>query len=159
TCVFHPRVYELVPSVPITEITDFVADPEADYLIDIDNTGSQGANGTVILNGEVLLAGRQHVRHAVALRAQNTLTVRLTGKPGSGLNLRVLGGTKSVGASGGTVRASGGLRLDIPPEALPNDTEISVFPVTGFIPPDALEGTQSLGAEWSLEPHGLQLAR
>src|SRR5262245_29220636 len=148
-CVFGPQVYQRLTGVPRIEMAAFVTDPAADYLIDIDDQGSQGSDGSVILNGEVLLAprtaadvGLRHVRRAVVLRAQSALVVRLTGKPGSSLSIRVLGGTKSVGALGGTLRApGGGLHLDIPPGALSQDTELSAYSVPGLAPPDFLEGT------------------
>lgn len=162
-CVFGPQVFNRLTSQPRTERAEFGADPEADYVIDIDDRGSQGADGGVILNNQVLLAprtaadvGPRHVRQTVLLRVQNTLVVTLTGKPGSSLLVQVLGGTKSVGAAGGSVKVpGGGLRLDIPQFSLPRDTEISIYRAPGFNPPNVLEGVTPLGLTWSLEPRGL----
>ena len=122
SCVFGPQQYTRSTSTPRTETSVFAADPEADYLIDIDDLASQGADGSVTLNGAVVLApraageeGPRHLRRPIALHPQNTLAVRLTGKPRSRLVVQILGGAKSIGAAGGTIRVPGGaVRLDIP---------------------------------------------
>jgi ZU5 domain len=162
-CVFGPQVYRHLIFLPFTQKATFNADPAADYVIDMDDKGSEGADGSVTLNDQVVLAprtaadvGPRHVRVGVSLRAQNTLLVRLTGKPGSKLVLQVQGGAKSVGPSGGTVTVpGGGVRLEIPPLALPQDTEINITSTPGAAPPNVLDGVAPLGPAWSLEPHGL----
>jgi hypothetical protein len=58
SCVFGPQQYTRSTSTPRTETSAFAADPEADYLIDIDDVASQGADGSVTLNGIVALAPR-----------------------------------------------------------------------------------------------------
>src|SRR6185295_19518831 len=117
-------------------------DPAADYIIDMDDQASQGADGEVILNGQVLLPPRsapdstpRHVRGAIRLLSQNTLTVRLTGKPGSKLKVQVVGGTKLIGVAGGTVRfPGGGITLDVPAGSLVQETEISITPTIDGLP-------------------------
>ncbi len=149
--------------LPITQKATFDADPAADYVIDMDDKGSEGSDGSVTLNDQVVLAprtaadvGPRHVRVGVSLRAHNTLLVRLTGKPGSKLVVQVQGGAKSVGPSGGTITVpGGGVRLEIPPLALPQDTEINITSTPGAAPPNVLDGVAPLGPAWSIEPHGL----
>ena len=124
-CVLGPRVYTRSNAEPVTETATFPGDPQASYLIDIDDGGSQGADGSVILNGEVLLAlrtatdvGPRHVRRTITLQAQNEIKVRLTGKPGSQLTVYILGGSAEVDASGGKVIAPGtGASITVPPGA------------------------------------------
>lgn len=125
-CAFGPSVYIRAPGAPTTETATFPGDPVADYLIDIDDGGSQGADGSVVLNGDVLLAprtttdlGPRHVRKEVALRETNTLDVRLTGKPGSFVTVSILSGFKTVGPQGGTVTAPGShAAVTVPPGAV-----------------------------------------
>ena len=165
-CVFGPQLYTRSTGTPRTASATFAGDPAADYVIDIDDMASQGADGSVVLNGEVLLAARtasddgpRHVHQPITLRGQNSLDVRLTGKPGSVLNVQIIGGTKTVGAAGGTLRVpGGGVEVTIPPAALATDAEITIAPDDGATPPDHLEGTKPLGRAWSLEPHGLRFA-
>ena len=48
-------------SAPQTETATVSADPAPSYIIDIDDDGSQGADGAVVLNGEMLLPYRTDV--------------------------------------------------------------------------------------------------
>ena len=96
-CVFGPQVFTRGSRAPATETAMFPADPAAGYIIDIDDGGSTGADGRVILNGVVLLdyrteadVGPRHITEAVVLQTQNELQVTLTGKPGSTLTVQVL---------------------------------------------------------------------
>lgn len=95
-CLFGPQVYTRSNGKPVTETALIVGYP-GEYLIDIDDGGSQGADGSVALNETVLLAPREegetgprHVNQMVVLGDENTLEVRLTGKPGSWLKIEVL---------------------------------------------------------------------
>ena len=69
-CIFGPRLYVRSTGSPKSVTSTFSADPEADYIIDIDDMGSQGANGTVELNGVTLYpsahdgSGKQRHRKA-----------------------------------------------------------------------------------------------
>jgi N-acetylneuraminic acid mutarotase/pimeloyl-ACP methyl ester carboxylesterase len=125
-CIFGPRRYIRSISTPATDRSTISGDPQADYLIDIDDGGSEGADGSVVLNGKVLLAprtradvGPRHIRQAVTLLAQNFLDVRLTGAPGSVLTVYILGGVEVLSAGGGTVTAPGsGATITVPPGAI-----------------------------------------
>jgi hypothetical protein len=136
-CVLGPKVYTRDQGTPKTERTTFPGDPAADYVIDLDDNGSQGADGAVWLNGELLLAprtsadlGPRHIRRAVQLAAANTLEVRLVGKPASTLTVSLLGGVEKIGPGGGTVTAPGGAaRVTVPPGALGSPVEIAVVVV------------------------------
>lgn len=134
-CIVGPRVFFRGKGEPITETIEFQGTSDASYIIDIDDGASQGADGAVTLNGEVLLAprtametGPRRVRKPITLKTTNQLDVRLTGKPGSVLTITLLGGVESIGATGGTVVAhGGGARVTIPPGALSSALEITVI--------------------------------
>jgi hypothetical protein len=81
---------------PKTDTLTFAATSGAPYIVDLDDLGSQGAVGSVVLNGVTLLAprttantGALHVTTTVTLSAVNTLVVRLLGKPGSLLQIAI----------------------------------------------------------------------
>lgn len=136
-CAFGPRHYLRRAGIPQTEISSFSADPQADYIIDVDDHGSLGADGSVILNGEVVLGlrtaqetGPRHVRRAITLAASNQLEVRLTGKLGSTMRVAIIGGAKLVALAGGTVTMPGGqASLEVPAGALAAPTEIVIAPM------------------------------
>ncbi len=164
-CTFGPRVYVRVGGKPTTEIHGFAADPEADYMIDIDDDGSQGADGSVVLNGEVLLSPRagtddasRHVRRPVVLAVDNTLEVRLTGKPGSHLRISILGGVAVIGLEGGVIRMPGGAAiLTIPEGALDTSIEIAANVDRLTMIPPALQVTgRATGPAIRLAPEGLR---
>lgn len=136
-CVFGPRLYTRGAGAPFVERSTILGDPAADYIIDIDDGGSQGADGSVMLNGEVVLAPRtsgdvrpRHVRRAVALRQQNVLEARLTGRPGSTLTISILGGAKELGATGGAVTAPGGVAtVTFSPRSFESATVVEVVDI------------------------------
>lgn len=156
-CVFGPFTYVRQRREPTIERALLGGDPAADYVIEIDDHGTQGADGSVTLDGVELLAprgiaevGPRHITLNVKLRAQSLLDVRLTGKPGSQLTIAIRGGAKIVGAAGGSVTAPGGaVRIDIPANSLNSPTEINIGPVAGPVP----EG--NLGPAFELGPTGL----
>lgn len=164
-CVFGPKEYVRRSGTPVAVEETITGDPAADYVIDIDDLGSQGAAGSVTLNGEVLLpprvdgeVGPRHVRQAVTLQAVNVLRVRLTGKPGSKLRVAVLGGVKTVGPGGGSVRAPGGtVSLDVPAGALGADIEIGIA-LGGVLPPPPLLMSDVEAPIVSLSPTGQTFA-
>ena len=89
-CAFGPRVFVRRTGTPVTETIHFSAGP-VPFVVDIDNLGSQGASADVSLNGRSLVANGvpAHFNGLVTLRSENTLVVRLTGKPGSQLRVAV----------------------------------------------------------------------
>ena len=96
TCVFGPKVYTRSTAKPVTESNTFAGDAAAQYVIDISDGGTQGADGSVTLNGVVFLAprsdadiGPRHIHATVALLTQNVIDTRLTGKPGSTLTVSI----------------------------------------------------------------------
>jgi hypothetical protein len=95
-CVFGPTTYTRAPGPPITVTETFAAIAGDKYIVDIDDLGSQGADGSVQLNGVTLMANRvlgevgpRHVVVEVTLAASNDLEVRLGGKKGSQLQVSV----------------------------------------------------------------------
>lgn len=81
---------------PNAQVTTFAASSGAEYVVDLDDLESRGADGSVVLNGDTLLAprtatgiGPRHVTATLTLDPLNTLVVRLLGKPGSVLLVRI----------------------------------------------------------------------
>lgn len=81
---------------PKADTLTFAATSGAPYIVDLDDLGSQGAVGSVVLNGVTLLApgtagntGALHVTTTVTLSTVNTVVVRLLGKPGSLLQIAI----------------------------------------------------------------------
>lgn len=141
-CVFGPRTYVRRKAAPVTEVVTFSGDPAADYVIDIEDQGSKGADGSVVLNGAVLLAprsdsedGPRHVQLSVSLMEGNLLEVRLTGKPGSKLVVQVLGGAKLLNDSGGVVRSvDGKMTVTFLAGALAGATLVMITPSADLFP-------------------------
>ena len=148
---------------PLTETITFEGDPGADYIIDIDDLGSQGADGSVTLNGQVLVAprledelGPRHLRVAVTLADRNNLRVRLTGRPGSELQVQLLGGARVIGVDGGTVVAHGAVaRVIVPAGALGSPVELQVV-ATAFPTPQNADIVTPASDLVELFPDGFQ---
>jgi hypothetical protein len=95
-CVFGPTTYTRSNGGPETITATFAASAGGRYSVDIDDLGTTGADGSVELNGVTLLAKRQgqstaprHVVVEVMLGTGNTITIRLSGKKGSQLQVSV----------------------------------------------------------------------
>jgi hypothetical protein len=150
-CVFGPTTWTRKAGGPVLNSATFEADPNADYVIDIDQSDSQGAVPSVALNGVVLLAARatgedspRHIRKSVQLLQNNVVEVWLAGKPGSTLTVSIIGGAKVIGSTGGSLVIPGGrLTLNVPPGALSVSTEITLS-----------EGTAPNWTDPSLTPVG-----
>lgn len=147
-CVFGPRLFVRDNGRPRAESAEVAGDPDADYVVDIDDRGAQGADGSVTLDGVVLLPPRsgnyevpRHVALNTKLLASSKLTVRLTGKPGSSLSIAIRSGAKVLGPGGGAVtNPGGGVTLQIPPGALTSPTMISIARPVESPPPGYLGG-------------------
>ncbi|HET9276516.1 MAG TPA: hypothetical protein VFN96_10630 [Gemmatimonadales bacterium] len=96
SCTFEPQVYTRGTSIPVTEVVEFPGDPAGAYTIEISDLGTRGANASVELNGEPLNVRSGYLEQDVVLDWENTLHVRLTGKPGSKLSVRVFQEVASV---------------------------------------------------------------
>jgi len=127
---------------PIYQTVKFAGDPNADYVIDVDDHGSRDELGFVWLNDKLIVRPRDilhperfHLRQSVQLRDRNTLVAGIIGRPGSTLSIQIIGGVKTVDAKGGTVTAPGEpLSVTFPPGALAGATEVSVLPSTDSFP-------------------------
>jgi hypothetical protein len=104
-CTFEPRLYTRSTGTPITEVVAFPGNPAGAYTIEIDDLGTRGANASVELNGEPLNVRSGHLRQDVVLDWENALQVRLTGKPGSKLSVRVFQEIASVTVTPGAARS------------------------------------------------------
>ena len=149
---------------PRTETITFAGDPTADYIIDIDDNGTQGANATVTLNGiqvvpldPVVGRARFHLRQAIQVKANNALVVRLTGKPGSTLVISVRSGADVSGQTGGVVSIPYGGALELPAGALGSNTTITTQRVAD--PATSIPGVFVPGSTVRLGPSGTVLAR
>src|SRR5262245_38206463 len=92
TCLYGPVTFTRNNGSPQSNYVPIQGDPAADYLIDIDDNASRGADASVVLDGVVLLAplasgesGPRHVRLNIKVTGQSVLIVQLTGKPASTL--------------------------------------------------------------------------
>lgn len=88
-CAFGPTIYTRGTAVPVTETADFEGNPEGAYTLETDDLGTRGAESRIWLNGERRKVRPGLHRQDVSLTADNTLEVRLTGKPGSRLRVRI----------------------------------------------------------------------
>lgn len=87
-CTFEPRLFTRERGTPVTEVIEFPGDPVGAYTLVVDDLGTRGANSSILLNGAELELEAGEPRE-VALEAQNTLHVRLTGEPGSQLRVEL----------------------------------------------------------------------
>jgi hypothetical protein len=89
-CTLGPLVFTRKTGTPVTETIRFSAAPVA-FIVDIDNLGTEGANADVSLNGTPMVRedSPSHVTQSLVLSNENTLVVRLTGKPGSQLRVAI----------------------------------------------------------------------
>lgn len=89
---------------PVVIESDFtVSDPQASYFLKIFNNGLSDAFQEKVSASEILLNGVQVVRpsdfnqkatffeRSISLKEKNTLQVKLKGKPGGGITLRIVG--------------------------------------------------------------------
>jgi hypothetical protein len=144
---------------PVISTFEFPGDPSAGYILDIRDNGSRGLTGSVALNGDEVgttndVGGTAgfHIRRAVTVRLQNTLQVRLEGKPGATMTLELRSGVSMVGPAGGSLRIPGGVvTLNVPPGALAAPTELSITRA------GAPSTSNPLGS-WDLAPSGTQFS-
>lgn len=122
-CAFGPVTYVRQERAPTIERALVAGDPGADYVIEIDDSATQGADGSVTLDGVVLLAprsagdtGPRRLSLNAKLQAQSVLDVRLTGRPGATLTITIRAGARIVGTDGGSVTAPGALRAWTSPQ-------------------------------------------
>ncbi|HEX6050856.1 MAG TPA: hypothetical protein VFZ21_16370, partial [Gemmatimonadaceae bacterium] len=104
-CTFEPRLYTRLTATPIVEVIEFEGDPAGAYTIEISDLDTRGANASVELNGTPLNVRSGYLKRDVVLEEENRLLVRLTGKPGSQLLVRVFQEVASVEVSPATQRS------------------------------------------------------
>lgn len=148
-CVFGPTTLVRASGQPDSTSFAIAGDPIADYVIDINDNGSKGADASVTLDNVVVLApladgqsGPRHVAINVKLKTQSSLVARLTGKVGSTLTVAIRAGAKRMGVEGGTVTSAGSaVSLTVPPGALTTATEVSISPPATQPPLGAMPGS------------------
>ena len=96
-CVFGPETFVRGQGRP-TEFTRTLEGVAAGtYTIDVDDLGSMGADGSVVLNGQTILdrravtgeVGPRHVTATVQLSGNDVLEVKLLGRKGSVLQIAI----------------------------------------------------------------------
>ncbi|MDF2773383.1 MAG: hypothetical protein K0S86_2878 [Geminicoccaceae bacterium] len=96
-CVFGPETFVRLQGRP-TEFTRTLTGVAAGtYTIDVDELGSMGADGSVVLNGQIILdtravtgeVGPRHITATVQLSGNDVLEVRLLGRKGSVLQIAI----------------------------------------------------------------------
>jgi hypothetical protein len=141
-CVFGPTTYTRSNGGPETITATFAASAGGRYSVDIDDLGSAGADASVELNGVTLLAKRQgqstaprHVVVEVTLGTGNTITIRITGKKGSQLQVSVRS-LCDIGPLPNPVLALQEIRPDVVADLPRNFYELDVTNNASF--PDAM---------------------
>ena len=104
-CTFEPQIYTRATGTPETNVIEFEGNPAGAYVLETDDFRGQGAESRLWLNGTRRKVGVGMERQDVVLDWQNTLEVRLTGKPGSKLQVRIYQEVASVEVTPGAARA------------------------------------------------------
>ncbi len=112
-------------------------DAKADYVVEVNDLGSPGADESVEVDGQVVIAprtagevGPRSARRTVRLDPWSRLKVHLLGATGSRLRVRVFRGARDVGPEGGLVRAPGRLAsVEVPAGALGQSTALQLYAV------------------------------
>ena len=109
-CAVEPFTVTRPDGRPVSTVKEFTGDPQADYLLVIQDDGKEGTGAIVTLNGETVVGlndllgvGIQEIAKSVTLKAQNRLAVTVQGKVGAAVTVWVLSGADNVGPQGGTV--------------------------------------------------------
>ena len=95
-CRVGPVTFVRQQGAPMVVTRTFAATAGQTFVVDLDDLGSKGADASVALNGVTLLPSRgdgagpaRHYREMVTAQSNNTLEIRLVGKPGSMLRVAV----------------------------------------------------------------------
>lgn len=95
-CTFEPKLYTRTTGKPVTEFIEFEGNPDGAYTLETYDLGTRGAESRLWLNGELMKVHTGLHQQDVVLDWENTLEVRLTGKPQSKLLVRVFQEVASV---------------------------------------------------------------
>ena len=124
SCTFGPATFVRDRGAPVSDTIRFNAVAGMLYVVDVDDLDSRGAAATVELNGTVLMpsgsaapdSGSRHVNRTMTLGIDNTLVVRLIGKPGSLVRVAVWP-FKKVTLDGVTLSTGTNLQLEGPSQS------------------------------------------
>ncbi|MEO8138479.1 MAG: alpha/beta fold hydrolase [Gemmatimonadota bacterium] len=104
---------------------EFTGDPQASYLLIVQDDGEKTTGAEIKLNGEIIVpkttltgAAVAEFRQSVMLKSANRLTVLPLGRAGAKVTVWILAGTREIDQAGGIVRAPGGATMTIPPQAI-----------------------------------------
>lgn len=164
-CLVGPVTLTRTTADPQIVTYTFAGDPAADYILDVTDNGSRGLTGSVKLNGVELVTsamlggnGGFTMHQPVTLAEQNTLEIRLAGKPGATMSVKLTSGVKLIGPEGGTIRSPGGTAvLTVPPGAVSAPVELTVA-VGGTTPTGTHPSIRLAAPVIQLGPTGTQFA-
>ena len=145
---------------PVSGSTAFEGNSGISALLAVDSDESTRGSLAIRLNGRPIgifgaLNMKGRILLPVALEAENTLEVRISGRPGSSAVVSVLAGAAVVGPDGGEVTSlSGQVTIQIPPGALEGE-EILAVEETDHIQHDPAF-VQFLGPLVKLSPSGIE---
>lgn len=95
-CTFGPTLYTRATGIPVTEAGEFGGNPAGAYTLETDDLETRGAESRLWLNGERMKVRPGLHQQDVVLEEDNSLEVRLTGKPGSKLRVRIFQEVETV---------------------------------------------------------------
>ena len=104
-CTFEPRLYTRATGTPVTDVITFAGHPDGAYILETDDFGDRGAESRLVLNGDTIRTPVGLHRRDVVLANDNEMRVRLTGKPGSRLRVRIFQEIESVDVAPAAPRA------------------------------------------------------
>lgn len=93
-CVLQPLEVTRTTGQPAPDTSDFAARPGNFYVLHLTSDSPQGLSATVVLNGATVYVSPsvfQLVSLPVAFVSSNRIVVRLTGRPGSTISLKITG--------------------------------------------------------------------
>ena len=165
--LFGPQVFIRGKGKPVIESAKFFPlDPSAETTLNIFNGDANGdfkvSSAKVYLNGKPVFGPRNFnqkvdfISVPVALiDGENIIEVQLRAKPGSFVTIDITAPDIVIGPEGGTATTTAGTKIEIPPDALTEDTVITIDTLTEeTLPAPVPEGLEFLGAA-DFQPDGL----
>ena len=165
--LFGPQVFIRGKGKPVIESAKFFPlDPSAETTLNIFNGDANGdfrvSSAEVYLNGKLVVGPRNFNQKAdfisvpVALiDGENIIEVQLRAKPGSFVTIDITAPDIVIGPEGGTATTTAGTKIEIPPDALTEDTVITIDTLTEeTLPAPVPEGLEFLGGA-DFQPDGL----
>lgn len=137
SCALVPTTFVRRNGQTAGDLREFAGDPQADYLLVVQDDGEKTTGVEIKLNDEIVVAKTAlvgvsvaEIKQSVKLKAANRLTVLPLGRTGAKVTMWILGGAGVISSNGGTLRAPmQGVTLTIPAGALATQTVLQVASV------------------------------